>query len=206
MSSNENQRTSKEKNILRLVYFLIIIGLVLFTSRSFIKAAINEVNIRANFPILSDFETPYEKARWKIIKGQIEIASKYAKSGKNGMKVDFFPATYPSLILRDLKRNWQEFSYLKLSIFNAQEYNVELVLKVHDNQHHHAGYQYSDRFNRTITLAPGWNDLKYSLNDIKNSPKNREMDMDEIHSISLFMIKLKQPSTIYVDDVYLSIH
>ena len=204
LSSREDSITFQLKMILRITYFSVILGLTLFTSRFFIKAAINEVNIRADFPILSDFETPFERKRWQTRRGKTEIASQYARSGNNGMKITYFPARYPSLNLRDFKGNWLGFSQLKLSIFNAQEYDVELILNIYDHQHHHTGYRYNDRFHESITLSPGWNDLSYSLDEIKQSPKNREMEMDEIYSFSMFMIGPKQPTTIYVDDVYLS--
>ena len=204
LSSRDNSNTSQHKTFLRFTYISIILGLALFTSRFFIKAAINEVNIRADFPILSDFETSFERVRWQTSRGKTEIASQYARSGNNGMKITYFPARYPSLSLRDFNGNWLGYAHLRLSVFNAQEYDIELILKIYDHQHHHTGYRYNDRFHETITLTPGWNDLSYSLDEIKQSPKNREMEMNEIYSISLFMIGPKQPTTIYVDDVYLA--
>ncbi|MCF6193521.1 MAG: VanZ family protein [Kangiellaceae bacterium] len=203
LSSRTNSNTFRRKIILRITYFSIILGLALFTSRFFIKAAINEVNIRADFPILSNFETPFERVRWQTHRGKTEIASQYARSGNNGMKMTYFPAKYPSLSLRDFNGDWIEFTHLNLSIFNVQKHDIKLILKIYDHQHHHTGYRYDDRFHETITLAPGWNELSYSLDKIKHSPKNREMDMDEIFSFSLFMIGPKQPATIYIDNVFL---
>jgi len=203
---SDSQDTSKRKrhSTLRLVYVVLILGLTLFAGRSFIKALVNEINIRLEFPVLSDFETSFERDRWQAWRARTEIGSQFARSGNGGIKITYLPARYPSLNLRDFNENWQDYSYLKLSLFNAQKTNVELILKIHDHRHHHTGYRFSDRFNKTIELAPGWNDLSFSLDEIKNSPNNRTMDMDQIFSFSLFMIRPKSTTTIYLDDVYLS--
>lgn len=200
--------TSSQKSQFRLAKQIGLISLVcilaVFSGQSFIKAVINEINIRTYFPILSNFETFFEKDRWRTYRAKTSIGSQYARSGNNGMMITYLPAKYPSLGLRDFKGNWGDFNQLRLSIYNTQENSVDLILKIFDHQHHHTGYRYNDRFNKKITLTHGWNDLSFSLDEIKKSPESREMNMDEIYSFSLFMIQLKQSTTLYIDDVYLS--
>jgi hypothetical protein len=204
LSNTAKSRKVEHKFSKQLTYIFLVLMLSLYSGRSFIKAAINEYNLRTDFPIMSDFETPFERDRWRANRVKTEIGDTYAKSGSKGMKVTFLPATYPSINLRDFITDWTDFQSLRISIFNPKNHTIKIVLKIDDHIHHHRGYRFEDRFNMTFNIDQGWNDLSIPLNDIRNAPNNRMMAMNEIFSVSLFMIRVKQPKTIYIDDVYLS--
>jgi len=187
----------------QLGYSAAIVVLALFSGRFFIKAAINEINTRMDFPTLSNFETLFETNRWQGNYAYSSISPEFARGGGNGMRIKFLPARYPSIALVDFIGDWRGYRDLKLSMYNTEKEPIEVVLSIHDHQHHHTGYQFKDRFNKTIVLTPGWNDLSYSLEEIKNSPEDRQMDMNEMYSFSLYMVEIKQSKMIYLDNVYL---
>ena len=81
-----------------------------------------------------------------------------------------------------------------------------MTFRIHDLRHQTVSptYLHSDRFNRRIFIRPGWNRIRISLTDVKSAPGKRLMDMTEIRDFSFFASRLKQPLTLYVDKVYLS--
>jgi len=188
----------------RLSYVTAIFILSIISGHTFIKSAINQLYVVADFPILSNLEKIFEEKRWKNYRVRTKISAQFARHGDKGMKVTFLLANYPSLHLLDFNSDWTEYKELHLSIFNTESTIVEVVLNIYDHQHHHTGYRFFDRYHNTLKLEPGWNDLAFPLEEIKNAPKTRQMDMDDIFSFSLFMIEPERPTTIYLDDIYLS--
>ena len=66
---------------------------------------------------------------------------------------------------------------------------------------HHDGYlwDYEDRFNRTLVVCGGWNDIEISLADVMNAPQDRKMDMHRVQNIGIFSVRLPQERVIYLD-------
>ena len=79
-----------------------------------------------------------------------------------------------------------------------------MVLKIYDRQHQLSDYAYSDRFNHSLQLNPGWNDISISLDEVQSAPRNRELDMAEIVSFSLFLPQLDKPLIMFFDGLHLS--
>ncbi len=62
---------------------------------------------------------------------------------------------------------------------------------------------YKDRFNASFEINPGWNYLQVSLAKVAQAPKDRLLDLTHIAGMGLFVGKLKNHRTIYLDDVEL---
>ena len=78
-----------------------------------------------------------------------------------------------------------------------------MTIRVHDCLHVEGEQIYTDRFNRSITMQLGWNDLFISMVDIKNAPVGREMDLGNIYGFGLFASSLKEERVVYIDEVRL---
>jgi len=184
-----------------------VIGIILLTLagfRAFVFTSIHVWNMNDSFPVLADFEAPFELDRWEHSHSTISTSSEVVPSDEHSLKVTFYPAKYPGIVLRRLVNNWGGYNYLNFSINNPSNQAINIYLKIHDNEHIFRQFQYNDRFNEKLVLIPGWNDIRLPLKEIKNSPKNRKMNMRQIYLINFFMIKLEEETTIYFDDVFLS--
>ena len=80
---------------------------------------------------------------------------------------------------------------------------IDLTCRVNDTAHNHRGYHYEDRFNRTYHLNPGWQTITIPLEEIRNAPRQRPMQMEAIDNFAIFAIRLTRPRTIYIDNVRL---
>ncbi len=173
-------------------------------SRTFIMVLIDQVNIKNHFPILSNFETPFEIERWGYRSATLSLSDNPNRQGSYAMKIVFSADQYPDVTLKNFVVDWSSYNTIGYSLFNTERETIEIAMKVYDNAHMDNGYRYNDRFNRIIHLKPGWNDLNFLLDDIKNAPRKRQMNMKSIRSFSLFMIDLERPVTLYLDNLHLA--
>lgn len=163
------------------------------------RAVIDESIAFSQFPILSDFETPFEIYRWRK-DDFLKVSERVARSGTHALKVNLTTDAYSGVSLFYFPGNWKGFGHLYLSIYFPEEGQLELLCRVHDSKHNN---EYTDRFNKSFILETGWNDLVISLSDIQNAPINRELDMSRIENFGLFVTRQEKERIIYIDHVYL---
>jgi hypothetical protein len=154
------------------------------------------------FPILSNFETPFEITRWEGKNISIDKTVKY--TGKASMRVELNTDTYSGISLQYFEEDWRDYKYLYFSIFNPEPDSLSMTCRIHDKKHTNGIQAYEDRFNQGFVVNQGWNTIKMDLNDVRHAPHTREMDMDQIISIGIFATRLPNPRIVYIDDVKLS--
>jgi len=162
----------------------------------------DEALARARFPVLSDFETPFERSRWE---GDARYApdSSIARSGKASLKVDMDTSLYSGVALVYFPKNWKGHRFLVLDVYNPSPDVLEITCRIHDRRHEEGEQRYQDRFNRIFRLPLGWNEIRIDLGDVAKAPAGRTMDLGEIRVVGLFAMKLPQPRTMYLDNVRL---
>jgi hypothetical protein len=60
---------------------------------------------------------------------------------------------------------------------------LPLHLRINDQGHNN---QYRDRYNRRLTLQPGYNYFSLPMSDIAGAPKGRTMDLSEISDVVIY--------------------
>jgi VanZ family protein len=186
--------SSRQRKFQFLVIFLTIITLIPLG-----KALIDETIARHQFPLLADFETPFELARWE----QGEIDHQLARHGHSSLKVLLTTAQYSGDSLLYFPSDWSQYATLHFSVHNGTKTPLAIVCRLHDRYHAKSGNAYHDRFNRRLTCQPGWNAFAIPLKEIRNAPTGREMDMAAIINLRIFTVCLTQPVIIHLDYFYL---
>jgi hypothetical protein len=110
---------------------------------------------------------------------------------------------YPGTSLVYFPGDWNGYELLVIRLFNPSSGTLEINIRVHDRAHEKA-YRYGDRFNLSTQVKLGWSDLEIRLNEIKNAPRERKMNMREISNLGIFTGNLKMPELLYVDKIHLS--
>jgi len=154
-------------------------------------------------PMLVSFDALWERSIRSINdRTQLSIVNPPVSWKHAGLvgKFTFGLATYPGISFPYIYSDWSNYSTLAFAVYSEQKQTEVLHLRVHDTQHNQ---KYSDRYNQAINIDPGLNLIEVDLNKIKNSPKLRELDLSRIVTIGLFMAKLKEPVTLYIDDIQL---
>lgn len=163
------------------------------------RAVIDEQTAMRQFPLLSDFETVFEKYRWKE-KELLAVEKGIASHGHHSLRVQLNTDTYSGVSLFYFPGNWQGYRNLHASVYFPDDGQLDLVCRIHDSDHTN---EYSDRFNRRFVLGPGWNDLVIPLETVQNAPVNRLLDLRKIESLGFFVVRQKEDRVIYIDNVYL---
>lgn len=166
------------------------------------KTVTDEVLLNRQFPVLSSFETPFETSRW-VDERQVSRERVIVHDGRGAMKVRLSTAMYSGTSLVHFPPDWSGFKTLRLSVFNPGWEELTLHCRIHDREHKHHGQLYGDRFHAKFVLKHGWNDLQISLEKVRGAPMEREMEMDKIERLGLFVVKQSVPKVIYLDDVAL---
>ncbi len=180
-----------------------VIALIIMEIYSPLSAVFDETMAREQFPVLSDFESRPQAERWQS-ENAMSITSEEVHSGKYSLKVQLSTKKYSGVFLEYFPRNWEGYRILNFSVANPRPDTLMLVCRIHDAQHVRGDQRYSDRFNRRLTVCPGWNQFSISLYDIEQAPREREMDSKNIINFGLFAVELPSPRIIYIDDVYLT--
>jgi len=190
-------RSTLPKRNLRLLQGITILAL-LIEFFPLTKALIDEEIAREQFPVLADFETPFESDRWTG-GAKISIDHETARHGKSSLLIRLTTAQYSGVALKYFPGDWRGYSLLQFSVFNPSSAPLSVVCRAHDSLHFKNGGEYNDRFNKSFVIDPGWNDIEIPLENIANAPKNRQIEMSEIQGLGIFTVRLPKPKTIKID-------
>lgn len=187
-------------NSLRLFRVLVLILLAL-ASWPLTRALIDERLAARQFPVLADFETPFELDRW-VNPQQLDLETDRVRHGARATRVQLSTNKYSGIALFHFPGDWRGYRSLRFSVYCPQAGGLILNSRIHDR--HHKMQEFSDRFNQQFTLQQGWNDLVISLDKVREAPRGRPMDLAHIEGFGLFVIQQARPMEIWLDYVYLA--
>ena len=168
-----------------------------------LKSTADELVALRQFPVLSDFETAFETDRWSgRTKRGIDHTAYF--HGRSSMKVVLDTSRYSGVTLKYFPGNWTDYKTLQLCIFNPGGDRIQITCRIHDKLHEKGIQNYNDRFNKRYILQKGWNQIKIPLEQVKNAPNGREIDLGQIRAIGIFSTSLLKPAVIYIDSVLLT--
>jgi hypothetical protein len=110
-------------------------------------------------------------------------------------RLDLKPALYPGVSLDEPYPDWRAYHRLAFTVVSDLDAPLKLTIRVHDAAH---DQRYADRFNRTLTIAPGVNRIVIPLDDIRTAPDRREMDLSRIRGIVIFGYQLATPARVFL--------
>ena len=163
---------------------------------------IDEHQARRDFPILSDFQTPYQIHRWTG-DAAITIENHIGRQGNRAMRVALTTQIYSGAALKYFPVDWRQYQWFQFRIYKPSADAITITCRIHDKNHTQGVQRYQDRFNTTRSLSQGWNTITISLEEVRRAPDNRQMDLSQIYGIGIFASRLPYPKNIYIDDVRL---
>ena len=189
------------KKLLRL-FQVATFCLVAVQAYPVIVAVSDELVAWDQFPVLSDFETPWEIQRWHG-NADISIDNSINLNGMHSLKVQLKTTRYSGVYLFYFPRNWAKAKSFQFSICNPSDRVIRMTCRINDGEHDRRSNRYEDRFNRQFRFSKGWTTITIPISDIENAPKGRKMDLKDITGVGFFVSKLTQPRVVYIDDVKL---
>ena len=149
------------------------------------------------FPLLSDFEQPYDVLRWE---GPVAQSQDYASQGKYSLKISLTTRKFSQASFKLFFGDWTGYEQLMFDVYNPGKDVVPMTLRIYDAEHELRHYAFNDRFNQSVLVSPGWNHYSFSVAAIENSPKDRKLDLQMVHDVTLFATRLPKPQVIYLDN------
>lgn len=176
------------------------ICLVGFQVYPVIVAYTDEYLARSRFPVLSDFETPWEIQRWT---GNAErfIDDRVYLAGRHAMGVQLDTNQYSGVTLFYFPGNWEGARRFRFSVYNPAKEALPIVCRINDREHHYGSGAYDDRFNRDYVLQHGWSTIEIDIEDIRDAPKLRSINLKDICEVGIFAVRLPRARVMYVDEV-----
>jgi hypothetical protein len=157
------------------------------------------INSLNQFPLLEGFESSVEMYGLK----NAQRSSDYHSQGSYSAKVRLDTGAYGGISFTRLARDWSSYKKFSIDIYNPDSQPLNMMLRVNDVLHDTSGWVDSDRFNKQISLAAGWNHLQFSLDEIKQGPATRSMDLTQVSEVILYSKQLPQARVIYIDNIRL---
>ncbi|MGI6656351.1 MAG: VanZ family protein [Desulfobulbus sp.] len=191
-----------QRRRLRLVQVVVVV-LLLWAFWPLTRALTDESLALRSFPVLSNFETPFERYRWKDPR-QTRRERNIVREGRFSMQVRLSTNKYSGTSLFYFPKDWRSYRRLHFSVYNPKNSPLELHCRIHDQEHRKYGSAFSDRYNERFAVHHGWNDLVIDLDKVRKAPKGRMMDMERIQGFGLFVVNLPEPQSLYLDALYLS--
>jgi VanZ family protein len=161
----------------RLVALLVAVACVAVWFAPVVTMTRAYLHRNGQFPVLASFHSRIE-LYWTVSIG----VRREIRDG--ALDVEFVAEDTPGISFHEPVADWRAWKTLVLDVQNPAGEALNLGVRVHDKQHNR---QFNDRFNRRFDLAPGERrTLTISLDDVRNGPRNRRMDMQQISDITLF--------------------
>ncbi len=182
-------------NYQKYIIRFFIVFLVLIEVKPLFISLSDEYLAYKNFPVIADFETPFELSRWHG-DSKYKIVNDIVKHGNASLKTTLNTSKYSGVSIDYFPSDWSNYSYLKFNVFNSTDELLKFTTRIHDDFHTN---KYSDRYNKRFTAKPGWNEYSIKIQDILNAPKTRKMDIVCIKNIAVFATKLPEPKIVYLD-------
>ena len=186
----------------RITAKTIIVFLVATQIYPIMISLFDENQARRDFPVLSDFQTPFQQTRWDG-DAALTIENPTDGSKNRSMRVDLTTQQYSGISLDYFPGNWSRYQILQFRINNPSAEPIRLTCRIHDTKHTQGVQRFDDRFNKSFSLSQGWHTVNIRLEEVKTAPNTRQMDMSDIRGLGIFATRLTHPRTIYIDDVKL---
>lgn len=152
------------------------------------------------FPVIADFESGIELLRTS---GDIARQTHTVRHGRQALAIRLHRTRYSGASIERLLGDWRGYHALAMDIFNPDPTPLILTLRVADRDHTLGSNDYHDRFNRQLTINPGWNAIALPLTEIANAPRDRQLNLQQITDLTLFSVDTPAPRTIIWDHIRL---
>jgi hypothetical protein len=107
---------------------------------------------------------------------------------------------FPGIGVHEPFPDWRGYATFALDVFNPGTEPLALGLRIEDFHHN---TQYYDRFNRALSIEPGFQTVRIALDEVERGPRQRRLFMSRMNGFKLFAIRPQQPVEFFLGNVRL---
>ena len=147
------------------------------------------------FPLLADFTDVEEKLLWAAIRpeenrsllsAELSFISDSSLHGGAALSVKTIGGNWAGVEYAAGGLSWGNYSKLSIVLYNPSAEQFTLNVRIDDFEECKL---FSDRFNKSVLLHPGRNQIEIPTLDIKNAPASRTLELERIKRLMLFTDK-----------------
>lgn len=186
----------------QLLFYGVMLMLLLASLMPAGWVALDRRAARADFPLLSSFESPWELDRWEYRGCSLRRTRENATEERHALEITIDEeVVYPGLFLVDMPRDWSEMESLGFDLFWPSDTDVLLWVRVDDS----VGSTYGNRVQQAQLLHRGSNRILLSRDLVSITPEGRSLNLKSIQSFGLFLEKGTPGLVFYLDNVTLNL-
>ncbi|MDD2237683.1 MAG: hypothetical protein PHG65_10800, partial [Kiritimatiellae bacterium] len=157
------------------------------------------------FPELASFETEAELGRWalngvELTRVEIPVRGPGCFAGRVSFTNDSIE--YPGLFMTEITGNWTNAEALILEVYWPGSVGTNLEFRLDDLP---GNPPYAERFQASLSLVPGWNELRLSLADMEVTPSGRRLRFDKVRCFGLFFQRAEANEYLVLDNIRLTL-
>lgn len=181
---------------------VIAIGVLAICLAPLAKISLDLFSQRNAFPVVFDLSARWSGSFVKFNSARVISNSNIEMVGGEAVMIQLEPgrSTYPGLSVSEPYPDWSLYRAFILPIYSRNKAPIDIVLRIHDEHHNN---DYSDRFNRDITVSNGANYFRIPIEEIEKSPVGRNLDMQKINNIAIFSDQPKETVSFYLGRITL---
>lgn len=163
---------------------------------------LDELLARGEMPVLASFEHPWQMSRWFFHACHASRVDEHATHGRYALRLDIEASKWPGpmFTLPLGCRDWRRARRLSFDLYVGEDQPLKLWVKILDQAQDGRA---SDRYEREFTLPAGATHFVISAEELREAPREREMDLSRIRRFQLYTLDLPQPRTLYLDNLRL---
>lgn len=154
----------------------------------------------SSFPSICTFDESWERSFYGVARAELSVTRLPPPwsdgSGNEVGRITFLKATYTGFHISEVYPDWRGYRRLCFDTYSELEEPVELILRIHDAHHDNS---VGDRFNRSLVIDPGRNEIRIGLDEIRKGPSSRELDLSQVWGLALFAVGPDSVFSLYVD-------
>jgi VanZ family protein len=167
--------------------YLILVGIALIAWPLLPLAKVSAAYLERSqlIPELANFDSRFGDMFFYVQNAELR---KFRRSGEPtySAEVSLGDGPWPGIIFHDLWPNWEPYTALVIEIENPETESLLVNVRVHDRTHKLGDQPHADRFNMSYELQQGRHTLRIPLEEIRNAPRGRKMNLSQIEGIVVF--------------------
>ncbi len=169
----------------RVTYALIGTAVLLFALSSLIGVSAAYIERGYQRPVLVSFDAHFGRYFRRTQHASLQLIGDPANAQKLA-KITLNDGAWPGVTFHDIWPDWRSYSTLIIEFGLEGDAPLDVNVRVHDRKHRLGDQPYGDRFNRSLTLRQSRYTMRIPLEDIRDAPKGRQMNLSQIDGIVIF--------------------
>ena len=181
---------------------LIFLATLTFGMQPVVSCASDYWERQQALPLLLNFQKPWSLRFLTINQGASVIKTSPPPQwpgGDTGAWVRIQSGTrYPGVGMNEPNPDWQAYEHLAVDIYSQTDQVAQI--RIQDLAHND---EYYDRFNQSIPIKQGFQTVRIPLDQIKQGPRQRQLDLSRIGGFKLFFLDPPKDFDIYLGNLRL---